>query len=290
MNAPLRLLTVDDTPLLKLAMEKLLPHVERAMRTELDLDFSGAYEGAVELAERGRVWDVAFVDLDLGVGRHGGLSTLDLLAAQPNPPRTVVFTEAYDPKRTLTLLSSFAWFDVAGVMNKIGSFTDDEGMVEDFADLLAGVVGGSAARRWIPPHCGAPGVDVVFKDLLPTGTWYRNFRAMRAESSPAAAAEVLRKSESTVRQLAGQVVTYIPGLWQAISLALERGDRPESTVFREQIEAYTRDLDGVNKAYPVCHNFARAQELFFLDPYVERRADLPPRGFHHRGPISSFKP
>lgn len=61
-------------------------------------------------------------------------------------------------------------------------------------------------------------------------------------------------------------------------------------MFRQQMAACTRDLDGANKAHPLCHNFARAQELFFMDPYVERRAALPSRGFHHREPIFSFKP
>lgn len=290
MDRELRMLVVDDTTLLKLAMESLLRQVERELKIDICLDFTGSYEGATGLIRAGHTWDIAFVDLDLGVGRPGGLAVLDLLAEAPAPPRMVLFTEPDDPGRMLTLIAATTWFPVHAVMNKVGSFVADGTAIEDFGDLLHGVLAGSAPRRWVPPHCDASEVALAFKTLLPTGVWYRKFQAMRSEPSSATAAEMLGVTENGVRKDAAGVVDHIPGFWRAIEQALTRAGRHESDLFRAQLAAYTRDRESGKAAYSICHSFARGQELFFMEPYVSRRAELPPRGFHHRGSLASFKP
>lgn len=241
------------------------------------------------LTKTAQAWDIAFVDLDLGVGREGGLAILDLLASQPSPPRCVLFTEAYDPGRTLCLVAAHQWFTVSGVMNKIATFTDDETIINDFVDLIAGVLTGRVNARWISPHCASEQVGTAFTTLLPTGLWYRKFQAISADASSAAAAEVLGLSENQLSKDTSNVADHIPALWTAIKNALVRGGRQESAVFQQQIDAYARDRDAGRRAYSVCHAFARGQDLFFMDPYVAQRAELPPRGFHHRGPIASYK-
>ena len=120
---PLRILMVEDAPGVARGLMSLIDDLEESTQRDVKFRHVASVGMLKQAIAGGEQWDIALVDLDLGVAQESGLAAMDALSDTSSPPGIILWTEAYDVSRTLGLVAASAWFDIKATYNKIGGFS-----------------------------------------------------------------------------------------------------------------------------------------------------------------------